>query len=78
MSRPNCIMTPDERLELDIIFAAEHDEQIAVKQRASAVIEALPAAERLATLTGLQNHLSDFTAEDQICELAAWLQRIAR
>lgn len=71
-------MTSDERLELDIIFAAERDERIAVKQQASKVIDALPPRERLMTMIDLQGQLIDCTPDDQIRELAAWLDRIAQ
>lgn len=54
------------------------DQRQQVKHRASQVIDQLPPEQRIEVLTDLQDRLLDLTPADQIDELSAWLERLAR
>lgn len=54
------------------------DQRQQVKRRASQVIDTMPPEKRLEVLTDLQQQLIDLTPDDQIDELSAWLERLAK
>jgi hypothetical protein len=66
-------MSPEERLEFDIIFAAEAEDLRQQQARANVFIDAFTPGQQIGVMTDLQTYVGAFPPDEQPRELAHWL-----